>query len=604
MAVLRPAGFFESLLSFFSPRRLEVQVRTVVLDNGDVELKPVFLIHGHEVPPDGVSPDKSQKVLGRHVYVGREARRVLDLTKGKPTRLAKSKAASLLESLSTEGVAVRTRDGKSSVQIKTAKPSVQLELRPDDSLQVASQLVTSEGKVLKKPKDIDALRREEGWHVDGEDLVKVDLTNTPLDRVLLQDNGSGTLEGNDVPRFLQTLDSQAQHVGDIERNEALENVSVSPTEATQRLAVTGGEDHISLEPQLVFTTPDNSSYSYTEAELLELEDLPGTFARVEEGWIEIDRSVPQRFREATNELENEYGALDRIEGIDIPKVLSELQSSSVGEAGSQTPWNVYYSKAVADSHRLCDQLSSLEFRLNIIESDGKSLLHLDPIYSHDRFRLNHSEVERASDSGDDWVRRSGAWVHVDEERYKKVADFARTLKLSRAGDGFSFPAADRERVLDVFSTLGTIHQSEAYADFLVKLHDFQRIEEAPLPRNLRSTIQLRPYQQHGFNWLAFLQRFSLNGILADDMGLGKTLQTLTVVERTRELSGSQLPTLIICPTSVMLNWRTEIRKFLETSDVVVYHGNTRQNSLDRIREAISPRNRSSRSLYVVTSYDT
>lgn len=40
---------------------------------------------------------------------------------------------------------------------------------------------------------------------------------------------------------------------------------------------------------------------------------------------------------------------------------------------------------------------------------------------------------------------------------------------------------------------------------------------------------LRPYQTDGINWLAFLQRCGLNGVLADDMGLGKTLQATTIV---------------------------------------------------------------------------
>eukprot|EP00900_Chrysochromulina_parva_P022895 jgi/Chrpa1/5239/Chrysochromulina_OHIO_Genome00015905-RA len=47
-----------------------------------------------------------------------------------------------------------------------------------------------------------------------------------------------------------------------------------------------------------------------------------------------------------------------------------------------------------------------------------------------------------------------------------------------------------------------------------------------LPMVLKTT--LRPYQQAGVDWLAFLRRFGLHGILCDDMGLGKTLQTLCV----------------------------------------------------------------------------
>jgi len=604
MPELRRATFVESVLSFFKPKLLEVHVRTAVLKNGDYGVKPVFLIDGNEVPGDQITPDSNQKVLGRYVRLDERARNLLDLTKGRPIRLAKSKAADLLDGLSKTGVQIRSRDGKASVQLKKAKPDVALELAPDDSLRISSQLVTSEGKVIGKPKDIQALQQENGWHADGDDLIKVDLTHTPLDKVLLQEGGTGTLEGDDVPRFLKTLAAQSSHVGEVEKDESLVGLSVFSASGSNRLNVTGNEDFVSVESKLTFTTPAGTAYTYSEQELPDLEKKAGGFDRVQEGWIEVDSTAIDGFKAARQSLRQQIGGEKRIEGADIPKLLTDLANQGQGRSASQTPWNVYYTKAVAEAHRLCDQPSSLEFRLNIVESDGKALLHLDPVYSHDRFRLNHSEVEQAVDSGDDWVRRPGAWVHVDEDRYSKVSRFASQLELQRSGDGYSFSAANRERVIEIFSTLGSIRQSETYADFLAKLHDFERIEEVPLPENLRPSISLRTYQQHGLNWLAFLQRFSLNGILADDMGLGKTLQTLTVIERARELSQSQLPALIICPASVMLNWRSEILKFLHRSEVVVYHGTSRHSLLGRIRESVSPRNRSRSSLYVITSYDT
>jgi len=604
MPDLPRASFLESLVSFFRPRRLEVQVRTAVLKNGDYGVKPVFFIDGTEVPADQITPDSSQKVLGRYVRLDQRAKKVLDLTKGRPIRLAKSKAADLLDGLSKTGVPIRSRDGKSTVQLKRAKPDVSLELTPDDSLRVSSQLVTSEGKVIGKPKDVQALRQEDGWHADGDDLIKVDLTHTPLDTVLLQEGGAGTLAGEDVPRFLKKLAAQSTHVGDVEKNESLSRLSVFSASGSNRLSVTGNDEYITVEPKLTFTTSGGTAYTYSDRQVPDLEKKAGGFDRVQEGWIEVDSAAIDRFKAARDSLQQQTGINKRIEGADIPKLLTALTGPGQGRSPQQTPWNVYYTQAVADAHRLCHQPSSVEFRLNIVESDGKALLHLDPIYTHDRFRLNHSEVEQAVSTSRDWVRRPGAWVHIDGDRYAKVARSASQLQLQRSGDGYSFPAANRERVIEIFSTLGSIRQSETYADFLTKLHDFERIEEVPLPGNLRRSISLRTYQQHGLNWLAFLQRFSLNGILADDMGLGKTLQTLTVIERARELSHSQLPALIICPTSVMLNWRSEIQKFLQRSDVVVYHGSSRHSYLSRITEAGSSRSTGRPSLYVITSYDT
>lgn len=90
------------------------------------------------------------------------------------------------------------------------------------------------------------------------------------------------------------------------------------------------------------------------------------------------------------------------------------------------------------------------------------------------------------------------------------------------------------------------------------LRDVERIEHTPAPSGLLA--HLRPYQQSGFDWLAFLWRHRLGGILADDMGLGKTLQMLALIVHTRE-SGERKPFLVVAPTSVTTTWRDEAARF-------------------------------------------
>ena len=62
--------------------------------------------------------------------------------------------------------------------------------------------------------------------------------------------------------------------------------------------------------------------------------------------------------------------------------------------------------------------------------------------------------------------------------------------------------------------------------------------------------QLRPYQQLGYSWLAFLREWGLGACLADDMGLGKTVQTLAALQQDRQ-QGNVRPNLLVCPTSVI-----------------------------------------------------
>jgi superfamily II DNA or RNA helicase len=92
---------------------------------------------------------------------------------------------------------------------------------------------------------------------------------------------------------------------------------------------------------------------------------------------------------------------------------------------------------------------------------------------------------------------------------------------------------------------------------------FERLPVAPLPDDLTAT--LRPYQQRGVDWLGFLRRAGLGGILADDMGLGKTLQTLAMVRKGEK-------TLVVCPTSVLPNWQNELQRFRPGLRVCAYHG--------------------------------
>ncbi|TFC28810.1 DEAD/DEAH box helicase [Cryobacterium sp. TMT1-3] len=87
------------------------------------------------------------------------------------------------------------------------------------------------------------------------------------------------------------------------------------------------------------------------------------------------------------------------------------------------------------------------------------------------------------------------------------------------------------------------------------LKDLAEIDPTPLPTTVQAI--LRPYQQEGFAWLAFLWQHQLGGVLADDMGLGKTLQTLALLVHAR----STRPFLVVAPTSVVTNWLNEATRF-------------------------------------------
>jgi len=113
-----------------------------------------------------------------------------------------------------------------------------------------------------------------------------------------------------------------------------------------------------------------------------------------------------------------------------------------------------------------------------------------------------------------------------------------------------------------------------------RVSEFKGIPCADLPRGLRA--ELRPYQKDGFDFLAHLVQIKLGGILADDMGLGKTLQTLTLLAWLKERNPKNpQPSLVICPASVLHNWRREAEKFTPGMRVLVLESGAARHNLRR-----------------------
>eukprot|EP01122_Echinamoeba_exundans_P015071 TRINITY_DN7005_c0_g1_i1.p1 TRINITY_DN7005_c0_g1~~TRINITY_DN7005_c0_g1_i1.p1 ORF type:complete len:1810 (-),score=400.65 TRINITY_DN7005_c0_g1_i1:40-5469(-) len=101
-----------------------------------------------------------------------------------------------------------------------------------------------------------------------------------------------------------------------------------------------------------------------------------------------------------------------------------------------------------------------------------------------------------------------------------------------------------------------------------------KVDRFDLP--IKINAQLRNYQQEGVNWLSFLNRYNLHGVLADDMGLGKTLQTLCVVasddfhrrerfqaDPVKNAESKQLPSLVVCPPTLIGHWHHEVKAYCD-----------------------------------------
>ncbi|MFM9836751.1 MAG: DEAD/DEAH box helicase [Cyclobacteriaceae bacterium] len=114
-----------------------------------------------------------------------------------------------------------------------------------------------------------------------------------------------------------------------------------------------------------------------------------------------------------------------------------------------------------------------------------------------------------------------------------------------------------------------------------KLFEYDTIQKAPLSTAISAT--LRPYQQSGFHWLQALDDLGWGGCLADDMGLGKTLQTISFLQFLKEKYPGSTQ-LVVCPTSLIFNWESELQKFCPSLKYYTHYGTQRELKETHIEE--------------------
>ena len=110
------------------------------------------------------------------------------------------------------------------------------------------------------------------------------------------------------------------------------------------------------------------------------------------------------------------------------------------------------------------------------------------------------------------------------------------------------------------------------------ISDFTRVEDITLPKELNGT--LRAYQEIGFRWLYTNISKGFGCCIADDMGLGKTIQVISLLLKLKEENKISKPALVVCPTTLMGNWKRELNTFSPSLKTLIYHGFNREFSVD------------------------
>lgn len=165
------------------------------------------------------------------------------------------------------------------------------------------------------------------------------------------------------------------------------------------------------------------------------------------------------------------------------------------------------------------------------------------------------------------------YIAISKQLQKQLASLDRMLqtdkkklKLSQFNSSF---------VRDMEASGVMLEADKKYQKLLARLDEADKLK-IQVPKTLQA--ELRDYQMDGYKWLSRLAHWGAGACLADDMGLGKTVQTIALL-----LSrASQGPSLVVMPTSVLINWQNELHRFAPTlNPVILRQASNRKEAIDQ-----------------------
>ncbi|MHC1768237.1 MAG: DEAD/DEAH box helicase [Verrucomicrobiia bacterium] len=216
----------------------------------------------------------------------------------------------------------------------------------------------------------------------------------------------------------------------------------------------------------------------------------------------------------------------------------------------------------------------------MVQGSGIDWFSVSAAWEAEGMKLTAADLERLQSATGRFVKLpDSGWMELDSASVHAAHEAMADLGL----DGLS-PVPQRVALLhaaQVESGLLQQYTDQPHTESLrQRVADFAGIPKTALPSGL--CAEMRPYQKEGFDFLCHLAGLELGGVLADDMGLGKTLQTLAWLAwmKARHQAQSR-PALVICPASVLHNWRREANRFTPDLKVLVLESGAARHNLRR-----------------------
>jgi len=194
--------------------------------------------------------------------------------------------------------------------------------------------------------------------------------------------------------------------------------------------------------------------------------------------------------------------------------------------------------------------------------------------SYDNFTVSLTDIRKA-------VLKKSKYIMLGNNKFAMLPEewinrFSAAIRFGSQGKDETIRLKKSQFALihDLYDEINDVEVQRELAEKKALLNGNDGIIKIREPKTI--TARLRDYQSEGISWLAYLYKINLGGCLADDMGLGKTLQMLAIFAWAKgQHPNKRLTNLVVCPTSLLYNWKNEIDKFSPALKTVIHWGLTR-----------------------------
>ncbi len=479
-------------------------------------------------------------------------------------RLTNEDAATLLHLLSASGGVFDDWTGERIVfSAEPARLVLDSDMTPEGGLVLRAtwRLPNSERAVALG--DVRLFAGDVSWLRAGSMVCRV----TPRASALAAQLGitaEQKIAGEDTARFL--FDVTPEPAPGIE-------IRLSPSAASVELKKVQPTVVLTLAPRQLGALEARLGFEYAEVRVT----AEGRYVCAGERlWVERDASAELLARQRLLDygFSPTYTASDTL--VALGDAALDFVSSHLKSLGAE--WKVYGAESLADFRV---SRKKFDLSINVDATSGIEWFTLDITAKAGDQVLDIITLQRALVSGERYMQLSdGSHVEIPRDRLVKLSEALNTVQARPDPDGkFRVNLFEANELAERLGEQDGLKPTAGFRQFIKKLQGFEGVGRSEPPKTLKAT--LRPYQQRGLDWLWFLNRYSLSGVLADDMGLGKTVQALALLLKSKKQDGKK-PTLVVVPASVVVNWQEEAQKFAPSLKVLDLTGPGRLERFEKI----------------------